>query len=413
VAKLPANHRVWVTEGATPSKIEPFKAFVPEHDLHDSSFGGESLPDVTETWLLAPIMTPNPSATDSSGGPRLLTFSTSEPPPSDDTAAIYNLLFRTLFDRHRDMPLPTSFLLDEAGQIVKVYQGPVSEGNVKQDISQIPRTDSARLSKALPFSGIADTFEFGRNYLSLGSVFFQRGYADAAGGFFQAALKDSPDSAEALYGLGSVYMKQEKNSQAGDCFEQAVKLKASYRETTPNAWNNLGILATRKGDTVKAIHYFEQALRLNQDHFIALENLGNAYRQQKRWEEAESTLEHALALKPDDPDANYSLGMVLAQNNDAAAAYEHLQKALQARPIFPEALNNLGILYLRTHRRDEAVSKFEECMRVAPSFEPAYLNLARVYAIEGNSQKARTVLEGLLAVHPDSAAGRQALEQLH
>src|SRR5581483_11070022 len=43
---------------------------------------------------------------------------------TEDVAAIYNILYRQLFDRHRDLSLPTSFLIDEAGDIVKVYQGP-------------------------------------------------------------------------------------------------------------------------------------------------------------------------------------------------------------------------------------------------------------------------------------------------
>src|ERR1019366_6983392 len=44
---------------------------------------------------------------------------------SDDVAGIYNILYRYLFDRHRDLGMPTSFLIDNKGQIVKVYQGTV------------------------------------------------------------------------------------------------------------------------------------------------------------------------------------------------------------------------------------------------------------------------------------------------
>ena len=102
---------------------------------------------------------------------------------------------------------------------------------------------------ALPFPGNADTYEFGRNNLSLGSAFFQRGYYDQAEASFQRALRDDPSSAEAHYGLGSVYLKQEKNAEAQASFEQAVKLTASYPDTVPNAWNNLGLLATREGRT--------------------------------------------------------------------------------------------------------------------------------------------------------------------
>jgi tetratricopeptide (TPR) repeat protein len=331
---------------------------------------------------------------------------------SDDVAGIYNILYRYLFDRHRDLSLPTSFLLNEKGDIVKIYQGPINAERVEQDFQQIPQTAAERLAKALPFPGLTDTPEFRRNYLSYGSVYFQRGYLVQAEASFKLALNDDPSSAEALYGLGSVYLKQEKSREARESFERAIKLRVSYPDTLPNAWNNLGLLATREGRTADAIPYFEEALRLSPDHLIALENLGNAYRQQKRWDEARKVLERAVEVGPQDPEANYSLGMVFAQLDDSDRAYEYLQRALKLRPAYPEALNNLGVLYLRTRRRDEAVASFEECIRVAPAFDQSYLNLAKVYAIEGTPDKARAVLLALLKQHPDHVAAQKMLEQL-
>ena len=57
---------------------------------------------------------------------------------SEDMASIYNILYRYLFDRHRDMSLPTSFLIDANGEIVKVYQGPVHPEHVEAGPSQYP-----------------------------------------------------------------------------------------------------------------------------------------------------------------------------------------------------------------------------------------------------------------------------------
>lgn len=397
---LAPNHQVCVTEGAVPTQT-PFKKAseltvspAPQHP---------SAPSPIHTWLLTPIPAPTKAR-------ELITIDLNQDP---DISAIYNLLFRHLYDNHQDMPLPTSFLIDRQGLIVKVYQGAVDTKTVGKDLKSTPTTDSERLAKALPFPGVSASYTFGRNYLSLGSIFFQRGYLEPSETYFQAALREDPASAEALYGLGSVYLKQQKNNEAQAAFERATQLKSSYPETTPNAWNNLGLLATREGQTQTAITYFEQALKLDPDHFIALENLGSAYRQQKRWQEARSTLESALAIKPGDPEANYSLGMVFAQTDDTAKAYEYLGKALQAKPGYPEALNNLGILYLRTHRRDDAVATFEKSIRLAPAFDQSYMNLARVYAIEGDAEKARTVLRALLSQHPDHALAKQALDQLN
>jgi tetratricopeptide (TPR) repeat protein len=398
---LPINHRIWVEEGAEPSRIEEFKKSQPLPASKPQA--AEILPTTIETWLLAPVPAPNFSPT---GEPALVQS-------TDDHTGVYNVLYRYLFDRHRDLTNPTSFLIDSHGDIVKVYQGPVNRLEIEEDFKRIPQTTEQRLAKALPFPGNAETYEFGRNDLSLGSAFFQRDYYDQAAASFQLALRNDPSSAEAQYGLGSVYLKQEKNRDARASFEQALKLTASYPDTVPNAWNNLGLLATREGRTSDAIGYFQEALRSSPDYWIALENLGNAFRQQKRWDEARAALERAVAARPREPEANYSLAMVYAQTDDTARAYQYLQNALKLRPAYPEALNNLGVLYLRTRRRDDAVAQFEECIRVAPGFDQSYLNLARVYSQEGARDKARDVLLDLLKQHPGHPQAQQVIDELH
>lgn len=331
---------------------------------------------------------------------------------SDDTLAVYNIVYRQLFDRHRDLDLPTSFLIDKDGNIVKVYRGPLHSEQLEHDIRTIPKNDAQRLARALPFPHSEQTLEFGRNYLSFGTPFFQRGYLDQAKAAFEQALRDNPSSAEAVYGIGSVYLNQNNNAAAREAFERAVKLQAGYPDTLPDAWNNLGVIATRERRVPDSIDCFQQALKLNPHHLLALDNLGNACRLEKRWDDAREVLERALAIAPEDPEANYSLAMVYAQADDTKNAYEHLQRALHARPAYPEALNNLGVLYLRTERPEKAVATFEECIRVAPAFDQAYLNLARVYALEGARDKARSTLLDLLKQHPDHAQAKQLLGQL-
>ncbi len=473
---LPLNHRVWVEEGTDTRRVEAFRTPEVSRDQLAVSLPQETepLPLTVGTWLLEPVAAPDFSLSDLSGqvrtlaelrgrplllnfwvtqsancqehlkmfnrvharwtaqGLRLLTVNVDDPAEpenlrrlvreqrlslsilcgSDDVAGFYNILYRYLFDRHRDLGLPTSFLLDDKGQIVKVYQGTLNPEQVEQDFRHIPQNDRDRLARALPFPGVTETFEFGRNYLAYGSVFFQRGYFDQAAASFQRALRDDPSSAEASYGMGSAYLNQQKTAEARASFERATKLHASYPDTLANAWNNLGLLATQEGHTDEAIRCFQEAVRLSPDHLIALNNLGNAYRQQKSWDEARKIFERTLEVSPNDPEANYGLGMVFAQADDTAHAYEYLQRALKSRPAYPEALNNLGILYLRTQRRDEAVASFEECIRVAPDFDQSYLNLARVYSVEDTPEKARAVLLSLLKRHPDHARAQSMLAQL-
>ncbi len=472
---LPLNHRICVEEGSESFRAEPFKAPTPLTNTLSfvESATIESPPAAVATWLLVPVAAPDFSLPDLAG--RVRTLSTFHGKPillnlwttqsshclknldtlqlltsreaaldvqvltvniddevvpdlnrlvrerrltfpilrgADEVSGIYNILYRYLFDRHRDMGLPTSFLIDQRGDIVKIYQGLVIPEHYQEDFRAIPQTNSERLAQALPFPGASETFEFGRNYLSLGSVFFQRGYIDQAAASFGLALRDDPSSAEACYGLGSSYLSQNKTVEARESFERAIKLHATYPDTLANAWNNLGLLATREGRTDDAIRCFKEALRSSPDHLIALDNLGNAYRLQKNWDDARRTFDRGLQVNPSDPEANYGLAMVFAQADDSVRAYEYLQKALKARPVFPEALNNLGILYLRIQRQDEAVASFEECIRVAPDFDQAYLNLAKVYVLEGAPDKARAVLVDLLKQHPSHTQAQSMLAQL-
>jgi tetratricopeptide (TPR) repeat protein len=470
---LPPNHQIQVQEGIEGFHSDPFrKSEAPNNPPKRQ--GTEALPTTAETWLLTPVAAPDFSLPDLSGKTYtlsalrgrtvLLSFVSSQSPTwrddlkatdqvaklgskqnlevlainfagsaevakttealrslgismpilqgNDDVAGVYSVLYRYLFDRHRDIPLPTAFLLNAAGDIVKVLQGPLNPQQAEQDCRQIPATPSQRLAKALPFQGIIDSLEFPRNSLSFGSAYFQRRYFDQAEASFQQALRDNPESAEAEYGLGSVYLKQSKLAEARARFLRATQRSASYPDTLPDAWNNLGLIATRESRMTDAIEYFKKSLELSPDHMVALVNLGNAYRQQRRWDDARAVFERATTAVPQDPEANYGLAMVYAQLNDTSHAYEYLQKALVLRPAYPEALNNLGILYLRTEQRDKAVASFEECIHAAPEFNQAYLNLARVYALEGASENARTVLLQLLVQHPDDAQAKAALAQL-
>ena len=95
------------------------------------------------------------------------------------------------------------------------------------DYRNLPQTTTQRLAKALPFPVVTEATDFRRNYLSLGSVFFQRGYYDQSEGFFRTAVKDDPNSAEAHYGLGSACLKLQKTDDARSNFQRATQLRAA------------------------------------------------------------------------------------------------------------------------------------------------------------------------------------------
>ena len=327
---------------------------------------------------------------------------------TDEVAGIYNLIYRHLFDRRRDLAIPTCFLLDREGMIVKVYQGSINPEALLDDVGSIPTTAEARRPKALPFRGMLVQDAFQRNDFTYGVAMFQHGFLEQAAESFKQVIATKPDNADAYYNLGTLNLRRDDFEQARQYLEKAVALRPNY----PEAWNNLGMIAAQQGRPEEAIQDFQQSLTQRPGYAVALLNLGNVYRRQREFAKAQEVLDHALQLEPDDPEINYSLGMLYAQQDQMQRASEYLERAVGLRPDYPEALNNLGVLFVRGQDYAKAEEQFKSGIRVAPTFDQSYLNLARLYVMQNDKQKAKGILLELLSVQPGNASAKQALETL-
>ena len=468
---LPANHRIAIEEGR--QDFRPTQFGPPSSAYSTGSVQAASLLDdgSSETWLLDSLPAPDFSLPDISGQlqslasfrgkPVLLAFWAQAPESSTkqllrfqkdsalfrsnnlqtlsinvdapenmaaardflgqqrisfpvlfatpDVIGIYSILFRYLFDRRRDLPIPISFLIDEAGAIVKIYQGAAEPGRIARDAASIPRNAEQRLAKALPFPGTLYNGAFKRNDFTYGVALFQRGYLDHAVASFKQVVAAKPNDPEAYYNLGTLYLRKNQLPDAQTYLEQTLRLRPDY----PEAWNNLGMIAVQQNRAEAAIGNFKQSLKLRPDYTIALLNLGNLYRRQGNNSDAADLLSKALSLEPQNPEANYSLGMLYARQNDFARAIELFRNATRVRPDYSEAWNNLGVIFVRQGRNAEAELAFKQCIVVAPNFDQAYLNLGNLYMLSNDKEKARAVLQSLLRLQPYHKLAQQALEMLN
>lgn len=326
-----------------------------------------------------------------------------------EITGIYNITCRYLFDRRRDLLIPTSFLIDPSGMIVKVYQGPVDPKRIEEDARSAPQTQADRIKKALPFGGILPDEGFQRNDFTYGVAFFQRGYLDQASESFKQVITSKPRDPEAHYNLGTLYLRRKNLPAARQYLKQAVQLRPDY----PEAWNNLGMISAEEGHEDEAIGDFKQSLLLQPSYTVALLNLGNLYRRRGNYEEAEALLAKALDIAPDDAEANYAAGMLYARQGNFERALQYLKKAVSLRPEYSDALNNIGVILVRQQRYSEAEEEFKTCIHAAPNFDQGYLNLARLYVLLRDEQHAKQVLRNLLALQPQHKMAQQALEMLH
>ena len=467
---LPVNQRIQIVEGSASFTATRFSEsrLAPAKDLKTAF---EKLPTQVSTWLIEPLKAPDFSLSDlrgdvqtlssMKGKPVLLMFWTTTSGASqlqlktletdrtaltasrlqviavnvdeagasarakqlatqlrlsfrtvfatEEIAGIYDIVYRYLYDRRRDLPIPASFLIDAEGMIVKSYQGFVQTDQLALDATSIPTTSAERLHKALPFPGKVYQGSFQRNDFTYGVAMFQHGYLEQASASFEQVVAAKPDSAEGFYNLGTLSLRRNNFAQAREYLQQTLKLRPNY----PEAWNNLGMMAAQEGKPEEAIEAFQQSLQLRPGYAIALLNLGNVYRRQGNFAKAQDSLTQALALQPDDPEVNYSLGMFFAQQGQMDNATGYLNKAIALRPDYPEALNNLGVLFVRQRNYSDAEAQFKTCIRLVPGFDQSYMNLARVYALQNEKDKAKAALQQLLDLQPDNKNALQALEMVN
>ena len=470
--QLPVNHRIDLQEGSQDFVAKPFAPTSAAYARNSEPLRPEPLSSHSETWLIEPLHAPDFALPDLAGkiasleslrGSLLLLhfWATASPQCSEqlrllqqnheafgqrglriiginvdeandtgparslvtrenlafptlfatpEVIGIYNILYRYLFDRRRDLALPTSFLVDPEGRIVTLFQGIVTPERLLEDITSLPQAAAERTRKALPFAGtLHEKDAFQRNDFTYGVALFQRGYLDQAVASFQQVITAKPNEPEAYYNLGTLYLRKNAFAEGRQYLEQTVKLRPNY----PEAWNNLGMIAAQQGQTDDAIRNFQHSLDQRPDYAIALLNLGNVYRRQGNVAEAEKVLKRALELEPENPEVHYNLGMLYARQEQLPLASQYLQRAVTLRPDYPDALNNLGVFFVREERYPEAEEKFTTCIRVAPNFDQAYLNLARLYVFLKEKDKARGVLQALLQQQPQHKMAQQALEMLN
>jgi tetratricopeptide (TPR) repeat protein len=326
----------------------------------------------------------------------------------EHAAGAWNIQYRYLFDRRRDLPSPVSFLLDASGGIIRVYGGVVLPQSVIDDAKSAPQTVEARLARAMPFPGPYYGAALKHDYLSFGIAFSEYGYADEAQAAFHSAIDDDPGHEVAWFNLGTIYLNKKMYGEARKCLNEATHLNPQDSD----AWNNLGSISGTEEKYDEALEQFKRAAQANPNHMNAVANMMRIYEFQGRVSDAERAMEELVARAPDNPDLHLYLAMTLVSENDLKKARAELEISIRLRPSNPDAINNLGAVLLRLGLSSEALEKFDECRRLSPDFDRAVINSALLYNRAGQQGQARQILEEFLSRHPDNAAVREALKKI-
>ncbi|HEU0093257.1 MAG TPA: tetratricopeptide repeat protein, partial [Vicinamibacteria bacterium] len=325
---------------------------------------------------------------------------------SEEVAGTYSILHRYLFDRRDDLRLPTVFLVNVAGEVVKVYREPVLASRILEDLPRIAASPAERLARAVPFAGTFYSSPGERNEFQYGLELSEQGFDAPAVAVFERVAKLDP-TAITLYNLGTLYMKRGNPLGARAAFERALEMQPEYADAS----NSLGALLAQSGEVPAAIERFRAALQARPGFPDALNNLGFALSQTGQLAQAFELYQKALALQPGFPEALNNVGIFFGRQGDLDQARTYFQQAVAQRPGYAEAANNLALVLGAQGDPEGAIAVLQRSLAESPAFEMTYVTLSRIYLRTGRRREAVQVLERLLQRSPNNALGLEILRQ--
>jgi tetratricopeptide (TPR) repeat protein len=195
-------------------------------------------------------------------------------------------------------------------------------------------------------------------------------------------------------------------------FEAARKLYESVLEVNPNqpdALNLLGVCLLQSGDALGAAQRLVCAVELRPGEASFHCNLGEAWRAQRKFQQAEQECLAALKLKPVFVEAANNLGLALQAQQRLQEAQARFEEALRLAPAFAMAHNNLGNLLKNAGKRDTALEHFRKAIHYAPEFAEAHSNLGLIYLEQGLIEAALAHAREAVRLRPGNAAMQQNL----
>jgi tetratricopeptide (TPR) repeat protein len=191
-------------------------------------------------------------------------------------------------------------------------------------------------------------------------------------------------------------------------FEQALKVNSnSYL-----AHNNLGLVRAGQGKDAEAIDHFNEALRIEPDSAITHLNLGNAFKRQGQFETATQHYNEALRIAPVYARAHTNLGLLRAEQGQYDQAIEHHTEALRIEPGFAEAHNNLANVKARQGDFEAAERHYREALRLAPGLAKAHIDYGISLAMQKRFDEAQRHFSEALRLEPNSATAHANLAGL-
>jgi tetratricopeptide (TPR) repeat protein len=250
---------------------------------------------------------------------------------------------------------------------------------------------------------------------------------DNAEASFTKTLRQSPDDANAVIGLGYVRLDQKRFSEAFSLFDHA-RVLAPERQDVRDGYDaarfwlaiERGAHAQQLNQPDAAIAAYKEALTLRPKDNGALLGLANALVRERRFAEAAPRFQQVLNQDPNSTDAIAGLGFVRLNQREFDEAKKLFAEAGTldpARKDVEEGYHNAkfwGAMNqaeqaLNHNRPKDAIDAYQQALLLSPDDRGALVGLANAYEHAGDFHSAARIYAGLNAANPSDESSWLAL----
>ena len=248
-----------------------------------------------------------------------------------------------------------------------------------------------------------------RGLVGMVETFASQGNMASAVKEMEDAARAEPNRRDYTVALANIYVRAER-------YDDAIKHYTSILEKEPKAADVLFRLAEtyrRKGDLNQAIDTYRKSAEASPNDTSPLLQLGLLMDGTGRREQSKPIYEQILRIQQNHPVALNNLAFIKAEEGtDLDSALAMAQRAFQTAPGSPDIADTLGWVYIRKNLSQEAVRLFSDLVKRYPT-NPIYrLHYGMALAQKGDRTSAKREYEEALKLGPSKDETAQIQEKL-
>jgi tetratricopeptide (TPR) repeat protein len=182
---------------------------------------------------------------------------------------------------------------------------------------------------------------------------------------------------------------------------------------SPDAYNNLALVARRENKFNAAAALYEKALSLDADNFEAWSGYVTVAKELKTLPQLQGRLEQVAASQPTSAPLQYLRGQLFTALGQSPEAEAALQRAVALDPNYLPAYTSLAALYLNDSQDDRALEQYRKIVARRPNDSNTFVLMGLVEDRRGNFDAAAEHYRKALGNDPNNAIAANNLAWIY